>query len=368
MNAGSPLPDVPSTRAASARPASRLPWLDGLRGLAALAVVLHHLYVCVLHYYPADSALIANGVVHALMVIGRWGVLGVPCFFVLSGFCVGQTWQHAKSPLPFALRRWRRIFPAYYASLALVLLCVAVARLVTGVNDITPLPALTPGNLIATLTLTTNPVTDVPTLSWVYWTLSYEVAFYLVLTALLALPVRFRLIVLIGVHTLACVAGSWWGSALSPGPWFFAELWPLFGLGLALALLAQSRFAAGWIGAVSLLALLPLQLTERHPGFAATGLVAAALVWACLANVSLPRFRPLETLGEFSYSLYLTHVPILLVGAKYLFLRPQQTPAMLLAGWAAATLVMVLAAYAFYRGFEKPFLHARPRTHLPAPA
>lgn len=348
--------------------ADHLPWLDGLRGLAALAVVLHHLYAISLHYYSSSAALMENPAVKFGLLIGRWGVLGVPCFFVLSGFCIGQTWQRAKSPGHFGVRRWRRIFPAYYASLALVLLCAVAVRMITGVNDIATIPPVTVKNILATLTLMTAPASQTPILTWVYWTLSYEVIFYLVLTALLFLPTRVRLIVLCLVHAAVCVVGAWPGLTLAPGILFFADLWPLFGLGLALALATQSRFVAATIGLVSLATLVPLHLGEKYPGFVATGLVAAGCVALCAARVPLPRWHPLEKLGEFSYSLYLTHVPILLALGKHLVLRPNQTPALWFLGSLAAFALMLVSAYGFYRWFERPFIVIRQNVQSPGRA
>lgn len=323
-------------------------------------MVFHHLYAICLHYYSTSPALLENPAVKFCMTVGRWGVLGVPCFFVLSGFCIGQTWQRARSPGQFAWRRWRRIFPAYYASLALVLLCAAGVRLVTGVNDITTVPPATVPNLLATLTLMTTPASHTPILTWVYWTLSYEVVFYSVLTVILLLPAGARLPVLCLVHAGVSVVGAWPGLTLAPGVLFFADLWPLFGLGLALALATPSRIVAAIIGLTSLTALIPLQLAGKYTGFAASALVATGFVALCAAGFALPRWRPLEKLGEFSYSLYLIHVPILLAVGKHLVLRPNQTPALWLLGCLAATVLMVIVAYGFHRLFERPFLSTRP--------
>jgi peptidoglycan/LPS O-acetylase OafA/YrhL len=359
----SPALSLPSTPAGEKAefPATsdRLPWLDGLRGIAALAVVLHHIYAIALHYY-AGSALLENPVVKLVMTVGRWGLLGVPCFFVLSGFCVGQTWLRARSPGKFALRRWRRIFPAYYASLVLVLFCAGGVRLATGVNDIATIPPVTATNVLATLTLMTAPASQTPMISWVYWTLSYEVVFYLVLTGLLLVPARARLIVLCLVHVAVTAIGVWPGLTLAPGVLFFADLWPLFGLGLALALISQSRITAATIALLSLSALIPLQLGGKYAGFGASALVAMGFVALCQKGFPLPRWHPLEKLGEFSYSLYLMHVPILLAVGKYFVLRPNQTPALWLLGCLAAIALMVVAAYGFYRLFERPFISTRP--------
>ena len=359
------MPDPLATAISPSR-ANRLPWLDGLRGAAAMAVVLFHVYVISYHYYPPGSAFLANAAVRAFMSVARWGSLGVPVFFVLSGFCVGQTWLKSRPARQFFMHRWRRIFPAYYASLALVLGCALAVKLLTGVNDITSLPAPTVGHIVATLTLLTSPASTTPTLTWVYWTLTYEVVFYAVLTALLVLPKRPRLVILAILHAAICILGAWPNLALSPGPLFFAGLWPLFGLGLAIALAPRDRPVAAAVGLVSLLATLHLIAGQSQPGVALAALAATALVAACAAGGRLPRWRPLEKIGGFSYSLYLIHVPVLLALGKHLVLRPEQTPARFFVGLLGAVALILVLAFAFYRCFEQPFLQSR-RTE-PAPA
>src|SRR5436305_1687285 len=84
-------------------PAAHLPALDGLRALAALAVVL-----C--HYWQEVFPL---------------GGLGVDLFFVLSGFLITRiVLDHGRGPrflLHFYARRNLRIWPIYYLSLAFVI-------------------------------------------------------------------------------------------------------------------------------------------------------------------------------------------------------------------------------------------------------
>jgi exopolysaccharide production protein ExoZ len=358
----------PLATATSPSPGGRLPWLDGMRGAAALAVVVFHVYVISFHYYPPGSALMTSAAVRAFMSLARWGSLGVPVFFVLSGFCVGQTWLRSRSASQFFLRRWWRIFPAYYASLALVLGCALAVKLFTGANDITTLPAPTAGHLLATLALLTSPATSVPGLTWVYWTLTYEVVFYAILTPLLVLPERPRLIVLGTLNTAICVLGAWPNLALSPGPLFFAGLWPLFGLGLAVVLAPRDRRVAAIVGLVSLLAALRLIPGGSHPGVAPAALVTAALVAACAAGCRLPRWRLLEKIGGFSYSLYLIHVPVLLALGKYLVLRPEQTAARFFIGLTAAVALILACALVFYRCFERPHLQSRGVEPAPAAA
>jgi peptidoglycan/LPS O-acetylase OafA/YrhL len=350
----------------SSTPTPHLPWLDGLRGAAALAVVLFHISVIAIFYYPPGSGIMAHAGVRGFMRVAQQGILGVPVFFVLSGFCVGQTWLNARSVTHFVLRRWRRIFPAYYASLGLILACVLAAKLLRGVNDITTLPSLTPGYVVATLTLLTAPASNAPTLTWVYWTLTYEVVFYVVLSALLFLPPRARLITLAMLNTTFCVIGTWSNLVHSPGAFFFVSLWPLFGLGLALALAPRHWKTGGVVGIFSGLATLRLISSERYHGFAPAALIAVALVAVCTAGWNLPRWRLLEKLGAISYSLYLIHVPLLLAFGKYLVLRPKQTPGLFFLGVTGAVTLTIAFAAVFHRYFEAPFHQSRDAILAPA--
>jgi Predicted acyltransferases len=91
---------------------ARLPALDGLRGLAALAVVLLHLTMQAIPY---------SGPAIALKYAFALGWTGVDLFFVLSGFLITGLLLEAKGSTNyfrvFYARRMLRIFPLYYLAL-----------------------------------------------------------------------------------------------------------------------------------------------------------------------------------------------------------------------------------------------------------
>ena len=106
------------------------PQLDGLRTLAVSGVIAHHLWP------------------HAWWGAGwltRWGALGVPLFFVLSGYLITTLLLGARDRSldsggaragiwwRFGVRRVLRLFPAYY-----LVILVALALGVRGIVDLWP--------------------------------------------------------------------------------------------------------------------------------------------------------------------------------------------------------------------------------------
>lgn len=103
-------------------PRGHIRTLDGLRGVAILMVLM-------IHFYP--KWLIADAYPTLTMIVGRIvepGGYGVELFFVLSGFLITGILLDTKGErgflVKFYMRRTLRIFPLYYAALAVTLLIV----------------------------------------------------------------------------------------------------------------------------------------------------------------------------------------------------------------------------------------------------
>jgi len=353
----------------------RLGYIDGIRGLAALYVVMtHHLQN--MGGPPTPELRAAFG------WLGH-GHYAVDVFIVLSGFCLALPYVRDPSYLAsragvaaYFGRRARRILPPYFAALGLSL---AVVWLVPGTASATV------AGTVAHLFLVHNlhPI-------WVHeinppmWSVAVEWQIYFLLP-LLIMPVRRRW----GLG--AAVAAAWVVGmvphfALPPGrnlDWTFPWYVGLFALGAAAAEVGHQQ-GGKWAS-----------LRARVPwGFLATGLAAVVLAatamdarWclktyvldavigsafaALLVHLSAQRSeghwlgallscRPLVALGGFSYSLYLTHLPVAWATAHAAHLawpgeypsRGAEFAARLVAGTACALLV----GYGFYRAAERPFL------------
>ena len=270
---------------------NRILLLDSLRGFAAAWVVIFHLNE-VGKFAPS---------VYQSFVSAGW--LGVPIFFVLSGYSIHASLLRAPTVRTFLWRRFWRIYPPYVASLALVIIAVILRKLTSGNNDLIPLPH-GPLGWIEIFTLTTKPVSSTVPINWVYWTLSYEAAFYLWLTIALAFP-RIRWPLVFAPVVLSLV----WHAA----PIFFIDQWCLFALGVAIAEWRHDRNGlASVLVPVLITACLIDALIHRKGGeTVAAGLTFILVSMAISGRFGwLNRIPVLHRIGDWSYSLYLTHVPI----------------------------------------------------------
>ena len=141
------------------------PAMDWMRALASMYVVLFHLN-------HGDKT-----------QLGIWGSfclqgwLGVPVFFVISGWCMAMICSRNPNPYFFIQSRITRIILPYWFSIMVVLLAVLFLHFFMGGNNMCRLPHGLK-EVLETVTLTTSPVTQRLPLNGVYWSLSMEVVFY----------------------------------------------------------------------------------------------------------------------------------------------------------------------------------------------
>lgn len=109
--------------------ASRLRFLDGLRGVAALAVVLYHNYL----FLNGATNVSFPSAIEALVLKGH---LGVQIFFVLSGFVIAYSIRNANFSWSyvgrFFVRRSIRLDPPYWIALFLMIAATIIFSFLTG--------------------------------------------------------------------------------------------------------------------------------------------------------------------------------------------------------------------------------------------
>ena len=150
---------------------ARLAWLDALRGYAALTVVCFHLS-------PQIIGLDRHLAVMRHLDLGKYGVL---LFFLVSGYVIPMSLERHGSLRRFWIGRLCRIYPAYLAAIALVAVLVAAGLM----NWQASLRAETTTGVLAHATMMEDLV-GVRGAVRVFWTLSYEMAFYLIVAGLFA--------------------------------------------------------------------------------------------------------------------------------------------------------------------------------------
>ncbi|HEY1205661.1 MAG: acyltransferase [Bryobacteraceae bacterium] len=359
--------------------------LEIARGLSALWVFLYHMR------FNLDPGLFRR--------FADCGLLGVPAFFVISGYCMMAssrgTIAKGHSAGSFLRRRLRRIFPPFWASIAVCLAAPFFGAAIywyRGGGLHFPSPPwykLSPSDWLGLVTLTKGlAATGATHKPWapvnsVYWSLAIEVQFYLVMALALLWRRGFM-----AVLAIATIGGVWWWRR---GPFLsglFMQYWAMFAFGLLLYTVLDrgfrpARFFGRWTSpaSVALTAALiaatlgftvsyPSETLERQTLFA---LCCGVILWAAsgvepLVRKDLLPTRAMTGLGKMSYSVYLIHVPLvsLVTATVRAFLPHPGTFSSLLC--IAGTLPV---AYLFYRYFEKPYATSRrepaPRRPEPLP-
>lgn len=265
-------------------------WVDYVRGFAALAVAFFHFNE-------------VRPEIGVYSVLTSYGWLGVPAFFILSGYCINLAAQRTDNAGEFFIHRLFRIFPPYYFSLLVVLIVVAARVLATGTNDITQLPK-TFEDVLSTVVLFLSPASNVEGINWVYWTLVYELAFYIVFAiALIRSQLTFPIV---GGITICSIITEF---AQLPGL-FFLDHWGLFALGLGLSHLKQGqRIKASFVILGAGISIFVNQKMSEQ----ITALLVAIFAVGVMMNLLTSKRLILPTgkfFGDISYSIYLLHVPI----------------------------------------------------------
>lgn len=301
------------------------PNVHGARGLFAFTIFVFH----VVNSGLSTFAPLSTAAGFFLTSISEYGV---ELFFCISGYVIAGTLRRARGPMEFLGDRAIRVYPVLWASI-LVIVALGMATRTHGFENQTALQLLTelPANLLAL-----PGILPLDNIHPAAWSLSYEMAFYLVCAAAWGLrrrfgPTAYRLIVPVAAVLIICYPR---GALLLAGM-MVAEGWPRAGpllrltrhpLPLLLLFLLCWRTIQSLSGPHHIVATTLLQWAgdERLPlallAFTAAGLGFRGIVAGHGVLGVLLRSRPLYYLGTISYSFYLWH-PIVMSGIKAVLLH-----------------------------------------------
>jgi exopolysaccharide production protein ExoZ len=344
----------------------RFDWLQALRGVAALAVVLTHVRIEFRGtplWESADAWL-------------RGGESGVDLFFVISGFIMVQTirndrggWPSAKS---FMIKRLARVWPAY----ALVTLVVGMLTYGAGLFfNADNLQVLIRSMIFVPVSyqrLFQNQIVIQG------WTLNFEMYFYLVLAICLAAGrLRWAMFFSWFIFSLIVVPLLSQSPSLTDPALVFSDNWAPFSylkilanpiiwefVGGACAGLAYNtslRFGSAslsWTAVIAAAAICAGCVVNPDYSHGPTQwgwgfLVLVATLAIASKDIALNPPRVFVRLGDMSYTLYLTHVAVITFASQFLASRSFDKLAHPLAYGLVVTVLSIAVAALSYRFFER---------------
>lgn len=367
-------PGPSSQPAGSAKPpgtARRMSGLDGLRGLAAMYVVLFHCALLSMPGFPSSTG-------PSWLTWLSYGRIPVVFFLALSGFSLtvgpaGKGW-HLGGVSRFLRRRAWRILPPYWAAL---IASLAVAYFIVPASH----HGAPTGRTVVVYGFVLQDLFTAPTPNGAFWSIAVEVELYLLFPLLILIRRRLGAVALVAATAIPVVVYGLMADHLIPVEGdnrLTPNLLPVFVAGMlgAGAVAAPDRIRRlpwHWFAALAglpVVVLIVLQgpdwTVDRYFWIDLASAPAMAMVLAAIAtDRPLPLLRLLSTwpfrrLGEISYSLYLTHLMVVIVVARKI--APEFAPPGLARFWFTLLLgvpLSLVGAALFARVFEIPFQRNR---------
>lgn len=338
------------------RSVSRMPWVDALKGMACLSIVLHHLAF----YGPmSDTAYpLAPDIIDLLYEYGR---MAVQVFFVISGFLLAAKFAPRGAslvdhPLHAIGRRYVRLVTPYFVALLLAVACAALARLWLDHDSI---PAAPDFSQVLAHVFLLQDLLNQDALSAGVWYVAIDLQLFALAIALLwiaryagARHAALRLLgpCLIALGVLASLFifnldAGWSDTAL----YFFGA----YGLGALAYWVSQRPHGLLWLALLGSLVIGALLVNFR-----ARILVAGCVMLTLgvvrqydgFARFSIPHW--MTGLGRISYSIFLIHFPLcMLVNAAFFHFFPQNALANF-AGMAVALCVSIAGGALLFKWVE----------------
>lgn len=343
-----------------------------LRGIAAVLVVAFH--------YAVPLRDVGFDVNRYTIAVAR-GYLLVDLFFILSGYILCHVYSHRLvdigSMALFFRARLARIYPLHLATLLLLVGCQVALPPLAGISVAFGKPDTLWLNIldIHAWGMLTHYDWNFPS-----WSISAEFAAYL-LFPVICIAMRFAPAITFGILAASVVARIIFVS-LTPPRYHFEQLavlecLPMFFLGISLYRSRASALRSSFVmtSALQLVALTGIVLA-MHAGLNDAALIFpfALLVYATQADTGAARgvltSRPLVMLGEWSYSIYMIHIPVLFLlqlAWPGIAVQPLglSAPAATVSLVLASTIMTAMLGGLSFHYFEKPirdWLRPRMRT------
>ncbi len=366
---------------------SRLNLLDAGRGIAALMIVFHHAYGHLMdkYLYQPWSVSDAGQKIKTILYYLFWipdhiNHEAVLFFFILSGFCIHYQAARLLSagelqvihPLKFYFKRLARIIPPLLVALLITYFCDSWSegllqnvdaqmphsnQMASAVEGAYTDKSAFFGNLSLLMPFFVKPYGT----NWPLWALGYEAWYYVFypvwfwMTRSFGGIVAFTVSMSVALLSVIFIHGH--GFSLYP----VLSTWWLWCLGAILAEVHAGRYKLRWLNTIPIWLLglgifLILFVLSTFPpkhsliSYALWGPILGVLVFKCGSSKVNKVTSGFSFIGRFSYSLYIIHMPILILLSAFWLRYYGPLPhfpwlvfsgiiCAVIAGWAIALLV-----------------------------
>jgi len=342
-------------------------FVNALRGVAALLVMVFHQQIHTFYHYPKEQ--IPTNTATWWLVFGFFdlGKYAVAVFFMVSGFLIPATLRKRDSSLrQFVISRFFRLYPAYWVSIALMVGAMA---------SLGRLGEVSMKNVAVNLTMFQKFLGQADFVG-VFWTLQIELVFYI----LVALMFKFGKInsrwpaqlFSLGGALLCAAARLATGKAL-PVALFLALMLMFLGDTLRANQSGEvddkSMWKALWVAVIGVIPVSLLGYGDEGVRYIIcyeTAIATFVLAWKYAAwfETAGIRKRIFDFLGDISYGMYLIHSIVLLwIGDRLLTATGSR-----LATASVTFPTALLLSYVIYRFVEAPSIRIGKRLGTPKPA
>lgn len=280
--------------------------LDGVRGVAAIAVVILH----------------GQGATDGITLPGAY--LAVDLFFMLSGFVIARSYEHRfagdLSVKSFAVTRFLRLYPLYALGTIIGVFSGAIALAIgKSYLSTTEFAAAAISSLLMLPTVFTS--WQLYPLNTPAWSLFFEI----IVNVLHAFTYRrlsnINLVALIAASAAMLIAAAMWRGSVDVGLFTVTLVMGLprvmfsYFMGVLISRIlidspSSKSYAVTFVFPLLLLVFLVTNVNRVVFDLLCVGVVFPAVIWACV-RYEHPWTRIMTFLGAISYPLYAIHYPII---------------------------------------------------------
>ena len=367
----------------------RLPYLDGQRGVACIAVILHH---CVFHGARIGFD---HPILDSMARLLSRGYIGVEVFFVLSGFCIAAPMfidGYSFDVRTYIRSRVKRLYPGYLIIMSLlIVLGVALADGVPGhLPTVFSKPNLM--DVLAAITLFHD---------WgnnAFWTLTIEARWYILLPLVVAIMKQLEkrglsatlasglvLLVTAAVSVVYMKATNLKSPLITKATFAIgpvAAYLPVLVFGVVISrhrCTLQRIFTAAPIAYPITLIMLALICTLQLPANPMLITMAKRLLFAgggAIATFILVMISPIAQrllehpfivhLGKISYTAYLIHLPLIQAFKHIVPSTTMRQPLSFVTYYIALPIILMAISHYAWHLLEAPFLRKPAKSNVDA--